>query len=205
MENKKNGEKEAVALFQNPFLERLSHTNAFSVIGTFIGVSLLLLIYNLTNNSETVANQLLIYFLGWLTFTFIEYVFHRFLYHSEHYKEEEHWQYKIHGVHHDHPTHKDRLAMPLILALALAFGFYILFSLIMGEYAILFLPGFMLGYGLYICLHYLVHTRRPPNNFMKILWIHHHVHHYQDENRAFGVSTTIWDRVFGTMPKIKNS
>lgn len=203
MEKQRMVEKNTVALFQNPVLEKLSHTNAFSVIATFIGLSLLILLYNLSSNSTKPIIQLLLYISGWLCFTLIEYVFHRFLYHSDHYKEEEHWQYKIHGVHHDHPTHKDRLAMPLILALTLAFGFYVLFQLIMGQYAILFFPGFILGYGLYIMLHYAVHTRRPPNNWLKILWIHHHVHHYQNENKAFGVSTTLWDRCFRTMPEIK--
>jgi sterol desaturase/sphingolipid hydroxylase (fatty acid hydroxylase superfamily) len=33
------------------------------------------------------------------------------------------------------------------------------------------------------------------------LWLkHHHVrHHYLDNGRGFGVSTPVWDYVFGTM------
>jgi sterol desaturase/sphingolipid hydroxylase (fatty acid hydroxylase superfamily) len=38
---------------------------------------------------------------------------------------------------------------------------------------------------------------------MKPLWRNHHLHHYKDEHRGFGVSTTIWDRVFGTMFDLK--
>ena len=34
---------------------------------------------------------------------------------------------------------------------------------------------------------------------MKPLWRNHHLHHYKDEEKGFGVSTTFWDRVFGTM------
>ena len=29
---------------------------------------------------------------------------------------------------------------------------------------------------------------------------HHALHHYKDWDRAFGVTTTLWDRVFGTLP-----
>jgi sterol desaturase/sphingolipid hydroxylase (fatty acid hydroxylase superfamily) len=28
-------------------------------------------------------------------------------------------------------------------------------------------------------------------------------HHYKDEHKGFGVSTTIWDRLFGTMFDLK--
>ena len=32
----------------------------------------------------------------------------------------------------------------------------------------------------------------------------YHLHHYKEEDKGFGVSTTIWDRVFGTMFDLKN-
>ncbi|MDZ7659917.1 sterol desaturase family protein [Fodinibius sp.] len=32
---------------------------------------------------------------------------------------------------------------------------------------------------------------------------HHTLHHYKYPDKAFGVSTTLWDRVFGTMPPEK--
>jgi sterol desaturase/sphingolipid hydroxylase (fatty acid hydroxylase superfamily) len=38
---------------------------------------------------------------------------------------------------------------------------------------------------------------------MKPLWRNHHLHHYKDQDRGFGVSTTIWDRIFGTMWDLK--
>ena len=34
---------------------------------------------------------------------------------------------------------------------------------------------------------------------MKPLWRNHHLHHYKDEGKGFGVSSTLWDHVFGTM------
>lgn len=31
------------------------------------------------------------------------------------------------------------------------------------------------------------------------LWRNHHLHHYRNEELGFGVSSTVWDRIFGTM------
>ncbi|MGB3618930.1 MAG: sterol desaturase family protein, partial [Catalinimonas sp.] len=33
------------------------------------------------------------------------------------------------------------------------------------------------------------------------LWVHHSIHHFKDDERAFGVSSPLWDWVFGTMPR----
>lgn len=34
---------------------------------------------------------------------------------------------------------------------------------------------------------------------MQPLWRNHHLHHYRNEELGFGVSSTVWDRIFGTM------
>jgi sterol desaturase/sphingolipid hydroxylase (fatty acid hydroxylase superfamily) len=73
----------------------------------------------------------------------------------------------------------------------------------MGNLAFSFFPGFILGYLMYGSTHYAIHAWNPPFKFMKPLWRNHHLHHYKDEHRGFGVSTTIWDRVFGTMWDLK--
>jgi len=142
--------------------------------------------------------------LGALFFTFIEYVAHRFLYHSgEDYKNESNWQYTMHGVHHVHPNDKGLLAMPIIMALVLAALFFGLFYLLMGEAAYFFWPGFLLGYAGYLFIHYTIHARKAPNNLFGYLWKHHLLHHYIYDNKAFGVTSPLWDVVFGTMPPNK--
>lgn len=187
-------------LFNNPVLEKLSHTNSFLVISTLTIISLLILIYGLTTINNSWAEIILFPISGWLTFTLIEYCFHRFLYHSgEDYKKSENWQYKIHGVHHKKPRQKDRLSMPLVLALILSSAFFGLFYLILQENTYLFFPGFLIGYSAYLTIHYLMHTISRPKLFGK-LWKHHNLHHYKYEEKAFGVSSRIWDRIFRTMP-----
>jgi sterol desaturase/sphingolipid hydroxylase (fatty acid hydroxylase superfamily) len=36
---------------------------------------------------------------------------------------------------------------------------------------------------------------------MKALWRNHHLHHYKAPEKGFGVSSVLWDVVFGTVPK----
>lgn len=53
--------------------------------------------------------------------------------------------------------------------------------------------------------HALCHTcMLPPFKWMQPLWRNHHLHHYKEKHLGFGVSTTIWDHVFGTMFDLKN-
>lgn len=47
-------------------------------------------------------------------------------------------------------------------------------------------------------MHYAIHAWNPPYKWMKPLWRNHHLHHYKDEHKGFGVSTHLWDWVFGT-------
>ncbi len=141
--------------------------------------------------------------LGLLFFTFIEYIVHRYLYHSgEDYKDEKNWQYKIHGIHHAIPREKHYLAMPLILALVVAGILFGLLYLGLGNYIYFFFPGFLSGYAIYLYIHYTIHTKTPPKNSkLKYLWTHHNIHHYKDDDKAYGVSSPLWDYIFGTMPK----
>ncbi|MEK0441073.1 MAG: hypothetical protein RL403_51, partial [Bacteroidota bacterium] len=110
-------------------------------------------------------------------------------------------QYNVHGVHHDYPKDKDRLAMPPFVSAAYAAIFYLVFTLIMGDFALYFLPGFLVGYAGYLGVHYAVHAYNPPKNFLKVLWVNHAIHHYKDPDSSFGVSSPLWDYLLGTLPK----
>ena len=87
--------------------------------------------------------------------------------------------------------------MPSIIIAAI---FFSLFYLVMGPYALAFSPGFMMGYSVYTCIHFIVHKYPSPKRF-NFWWKHHTIHHFQQHDRAFGMSTPIWDYVFGTMPE----
>ncbi|MBC6400345.1 MAG: sterol desaturase family protein [Ekhidna sp.] len=189
-------------LFKNKLLEKLTRTHIAVPLVFFTIISSGLMIYGFKNNYLTALSALLLFLAGLIVFTLVEYIMHRFLFHLPPKTERsEKFAYTIHGVHHDYPKDKDRLAMPIPLSLLLSTGFFFLYKLMMGNLVFGFLPGFLIGYASYLWIHYMVHAFQPPKNFWKILWVHHGIHHYKAPNQAFGVSSPLWDLIFGTMPK----
>lgn len=114
-------------------------------------------------------------------------------------------QYVMHGVHHEFPKDKDRLAMPPLVSVTISTILLLLFRLIMQDLAFAFLPGFLVGYASYLGVHYMVHAYPPPKNFTKSLWVNHSVHHYKHGEFVFGVSSPLWDYIYGTMHERKRA
>ena len=105
----------------------------------------------------------------------------------------------IHGVHHDHPNDPLRLVMPPAASVPLALAFYGLFWLVLGaDRAFAFGAGFLAGYLAYDMVHYHLHHHSPRTRFGRRLRELHMRHHFQDDERGFGISAPYWDRVFGT-------
>jgi 4-hydroxysphinganine ceramide fatty acyl 2-hydroxylase len=193
-------------MFDNPLLEKLSRTNAAVPITMYYVIPLVLLAYGSSYTPVPLLKLLLLFVAGAFFFTFLEYILHRYVFHMSTETElRKKIQYNIHGLHHDYPKDKDRLAMPPLASIVLALVLYGLFYLIMGDNAYGFLAGVMVGYSTYLLVHYVVHAYPPPKNFLKELWVNHAVHHYKEGEHAFGVSSPLWDYVFGTMPKKKNN
>jgi sterol desaturase/sphingolipid hydroxylase (fatty acid hydroxylase superfamily) len=139
-------------------------------------------------------------FAGMFFWTFFEYIAHRFIFHMI--TESERGRrivYVLHGNHHEYPRDRERLFMPPVPSLIISSVIFGLMYLIISHYAFLFFPGFIFGYLLYASMHYAIHAWNPPFKWMKPLWRNHHLHHYKEEEKGFGVSTTFWDRLFGTM------
>ena len=177
-------------LFSNRYLEKMTRTHIAVPTSMFAIISATLIFHGIQNGLVSVWSVPVLFVAGLLTFTLVEYLMHRFIFHLIPQNEkQERFAYMVHGVHHDYPKDKDRLAMPPPLSLVLSFVFFLLFKLVMGNAVFAFLPGFLIGYALYLGVHYVVHAYRPPNNFLKALWINHGIHHYKDDDHAFGVSS----------------
>jgi sterol desaturase/sphingolipid hydroxylase (fatty acid hydroxylase superfamily) len=189
-------------MFENPLLEKLSRTHILVPITLFFLVSSVCLYYAVTTTNINLWSGTLVLLLGIFAFTFVEYMMHKHFFHMEPDTPiKDKLQYSVHGVHHDYPKDKDRLAMPPFVSAAYVLIFYAVFNLIMGDLTLYFLPGFLFGYSAYLGVHYVVHAFQPPKNFLKVLWVNHAVHHYKDPDVAFGVSSPLWDYILGTMPK----
>ncbi|MCL6524373.1 MAG: sterol desaturase family protein [Thermoflavifilum sp.] len=186
-------------LFENEYLEFLTKTHPLVIWGMYIPVIGYMLYYSYTHveiPSWTIAGIFLLAMFSW---TLFEYFMHRFVFHFV--SDNPRIQrviYILHGNHHEFPRDKQRLFMPPVPSLILASIIFSVQYLIFGKYAFAFFPGFLLGYLIYGSMHYAIHAWKPPFKFMKPLWRNHHLHHYKDEHKGFGVSTSLWDRVFGT-------
>ena len=197
---KANDKKKKV--FDNKVIEALSRTPIWAPISLFFVISGGLLYWGVTKAHLPATQAIGLYVTGWLFFTLIEYCMHRFLFHMPiTSKTKEKIQYNFHGVHHEFPKDKSRLAMPIPVSMALCVTLFSFFWLLMSENTYGFLPGVLSGYATYLFVHYMVHAYAPPKGLFNSLWVNHAIHHYKDDKVVYGVSSQLWDYIFGTMPK----
>lgn len=192
-------------LFKNDFLEMLTKSHPLLIWGMYLPV-ICYFLYIAEVDFYYSAGMILLTFLSGIFFwTFFEYMAHRFLFHwitdSEWGKK---FTYTLHGNHHHFPRDKQRLFMPPVPSLIFSVIIFSLMYLVMGTFSLMFFPGFLLGYLIYGSMHYAIHAWNPPFKWMKPLWRNHHLHHYKNDGLGFGVSSTLWDHVFGTMFDLKN-
>ncbi|HLF32923.1 MAG TPA: sterol desaturase family protein [Cyclobacteriaceae bacterium] len=188
-------------MFKSKFLERLTRTHISIPLILLNIYSAASLYWALTRTNASGLSLTGMFFGGMLFWTFFEYIVHRFVWHMDtdtDYKKK--LQYKLHGVHHEYPRDKDRLALPIPMSLTIATILLFLFRFIFGSSGFGFFSGFATTYTIYLSIHYIVHAYQPPKNFLKFLWINHGIHHYKDDDHAFGVSSPLWDYIFRTMP-----
>jgi sterol desaturase/sphingolipid hydroxylase (fatty acid hydroxylase superfamily) len=140
---------------------------------------------------------------GYAFWTLAEYWIHRIIFHFEPERgigARLHWI--IHGVHHDHPNDPLRLVMPPSVSVPLASLFVWGFYAVLGSPASLpFGAGFLAGYLLYDMIHYHLHHHRPKTAVGRWLRELHMRHHFQDDERGYGISAPYWDYVFRTALK----
>jgi len=191
-------------LFRNPALELLTKAHPLVIWGMYLPVLIGLPLYAAGTLQFTALRITLLFFTGMVVWTLFEYLMHRFAFHymSDSPRAQK-FIYIMHGNHHHYPRDKERLFMPPVPSLILAASIFGLQYLLLRQHAFVFFPGFLLGYLLYGSMHYAIHAWNPPFKWMKPLWRNHHLHHYKDEAKGFGVSSTMWDRVFGTMFDLK--
>jgi len=205
MEFQKIHNKGQAQLFKNSYLEYLTKTHPLVIWGMYLPVLILLPYYSINTLSFDWIKVVLVFLGGMFFWSLFEYIMHRFVFHyvaeSEQGKK---LNYILHGNHHEYPRDKERLFMPAAPSLIISSVLFFLMYLILGKNVFPFFPGFMLGYLIYGSMHYAIHAWNPPFKWMKGLWRNHHLHHYKQQHRGFGVSSTLWDHVFGTMFDLKN-
>lgn len=211
----------SVRMFRSDFLERFTRVHPAVPHALYVPVMVLMIWLGLGRGASPLATALL--FLGGvLTWTLVEYLVHRFVFHVDHETMEATHQvvadtapgeavlprlrnrkqllyFLAHGVHHDFPSDSRRLVMPPSISIPLAFVFYFLFRVLLGPVtAPSFFAGFVLGYLIYDTTHFAVHHFKVPGTIGRYLKKRHARHHFFDPDSDYGVSSPLWDFVFGT-------
>jgi dihydroceramide fatty acyl 2-hydroxylase len=193
----------SIRLFENPTLEKFAHVNPIMPALVWIPINLFIL-YRCVYVHQMSASTIMSYgALGIFLWTLTEYLLHRFVFHFEgKSKLSKRLAYIAHGIHHDDPEDPTRLVMPPFGAMILATPIFLFFRLIFGtpwvEPLFFF---FLIGYLAYDYTHYAVH-HIPPRTFIgRYLKKQHMLHHFVTQNARYGVSTPLWDIIFGTLGK----
>lgn len=77
--------------------------------------------------------------------------------------------------------------------------FYLLFRACLGPvWADPFMIFFSLGYLSYDYIHFYTHRVTPSTRVAKLIKKNHMIHHFEDSKTRWGVSSPLWDLVFGT-------
>jgi dihydroceramide fatty acyl 2-hydroxylase len=193
--------KSSPPMFKSPWLDRFTRVHPAVPVIIFLPAIVALFIVGVGRTGFW--NAIALAMGGYAVWTLTEYWLHRVVFHFEPEKgigARLHWM--IHGVHHDHPNDPMRLVMPPSASIPLALLFAGLFWLVLGGHWFMpFLSGFLAGYLGYDMLHYHVHHHRPRTRVGRRLRELHMRHHFQDDERGFGVSAPYWDHVFGTPPE----
>jgi sterol desaturase/sphingolipid hydroxylase (fatty acid hydroxylase superfamily) len=201
---------EPIRLFKSDFLESFSHISPLTVALVWAPVTAYFLVRSFLDRPAAVS---ILYipvgvFVGWFVWTFMEYTIHRFIFHYHPSTERlKRFFFMMHGVHHAQPMCRTRLVMPPVLSVPLSLFFFgavyviVVPILSVPHWLNPLMAGLVGGYLVYDLMHYQIHHSRLRSGWFFQLRKHHLRHHGACSFMRFGVSTSLWDRVFGTMPK----
>jgi sterol desaturase/sphingolipid hydroxylase (fatty acid hydroxylase superfamily) len=174
-------------------ITRLSSTRANGLAGLVcdVSVSVLLLAAGLWRGDVRFGAALAIVTAGLLLFSFVEYCFHRWLFHGRAGLLEQ-----GHTKHHEQPLGYD--ALPFFLPPLGILGLAALFALVLpAGVACLFVGALAAGYASYGIGHTVIHSVRFTAALPKRWAAAHHIHHHHPGHN-FGVTSPLWDIVLGT-------
>jgi sterol desaturase/sphingolipid hydroxylase (fatty acid hydroxylase superfamily) len=138
---------------------------------------------------------------GLLSWGLLEYVLHRFVFHYEAQSEfGRKLVYGVHLSHHDNPCAKGRIFSSLIITAPLASAYLLLARIVTGSWraASFLFTGLVVGYFYYEWLHFRAHHRKARRRLFRYLRKYHLLHHYQTPELRFGVTSPLFDMIFGT-------
>ncbi|MEO8809859.1 MAG: sterol desaturase family protein [Rhodanobacter sp.] len=129
--------------------------------------------------------------LGLFAFSFLEYFFHRWMFHTRIPLFEQ-----GHRMHHERPLGYDSLPFFLPAVVLLALSGLLMLAMPHG-FALLLMGSITFGYIIYGLVHFIIHHVRFRQPLLRRWAGAHHVHHYHPDTN-FGVTTPLWDILLRT-------
>lgn len=187
-------------MFESDLVDFFSRTHPVVVPLLFVPGSGWLFWRSVSQESLGFAASAGLFVAGAFAWSLSEYWLHRLFFHwTPKGKWGERMHFLVHGVHHTWPKDKYRLVMPPAVSISLFFLFMGLFYVLLGPVLMWgFHAGYVAGYMFYDLTHYYIHHFTPRTEYGRLLKKHHMLHHFKDSENRFGVSSMIWDHVFGT-------
>jgi 4-hydroxysphinganine ceramide fatty acyl 2-hydroxylase len=167
-------------------------------------VAAVLLYFALHAEPQRPLGQLFLLFaLGVFIWTFLEYLLHRFLFHVQIPIQDPRVREIVNGshlLHHASPRDRNKILVHPVYGLVVSTLLYgILYAIFINAVSgVVVLTGIWAGFLYYEAVHYRVHFSLSASGLVARQRRTHFYHHFTNNKRCFGVTTPLWDYVFGT-------
>ena len=171
----------------------------------YTGVVVVLLVAASRGNGPSKSTGLILLAFGLLSWGFVEYILHRFVFHLDVISGSGHnFVYSSHLSHHQNPKATDDLFASLRISVPIAATYWMLAWAAVGWRTASYLfIGLVAGYFCYEWLHFLAHHGKSRLPLFRYLRKYHLLHHYRTPNRRFGVTSPVFDLMFGTFQSVR--
>ena len=196
--------KQGPRFFANDYLELFTRTKWWVVPLVWLPVVCWLLSLSV-QRGLALSEEVIAVVCGMVIWTLLEYTLHRFLFHM---KTTSYWgntlHYLLHGCHHKYPMDALRLVFPPAAAAILSVPIWTIIRLLSTPtIAPAIFGGILCGYVAYDVTHYYLHYGQPSRGPTQKLKKFHLNHHFRLQTKGFGITSSLWDHVFGTCPPSK--
>jgi len=197
--NSVSNDRATLSFIPSLFVKRFSHPWMPSLLHGSLGLGIFFLC--LRARPDLLISNVLLVFAGMFLWTLIEYFLHRFVFHWV--KVKQPWRdlaSGLHMAHHRTVDTEDLILAPPLTSLTFGAIIYLILLAFTWNFAFagLLETGIFFGYIVYEWAHYSSHRYHPRSGLGKYLKHYHLQHHFKDPHRTFGVTSPLWDFVFGT-------
>ena len=159
------------------------------------------LLFLLSRPHETGTRLPVLLGIGLALWSLLEYLLHRFFFHwTPRNHRMRHIIHQLHFNHHRDPRHPGKILVHPLYSLPISAvfgcGFYVATESLFFTTGLL--AGLWTGFLYYEWVHYRLHLGKKSRGLLKHQRGWHFYHHFVDPHHCFGVTSPVWDVIFGT-------